>query len=210
MRLAARCRQLTGIDAVNRPLAACGALSAQLRSITHSAPGEQPAATPHKRPQVFNVLSSIAPTCLSGVWQHSVRLHRRLHVCASAAAAAATNGDASAAHAAGPSTSGASSESSSGSPRVCVLGGGFGGLYTAIKLESLIWPKGKKPRVSSSCVMLTRAVPQTPAQLQPPEQRDNHTAPPNCSFPESYVIYCIHCCMQRAGDPRRPRRAICV
>lgn len=33
-------------------------------------------------------------------------------------------------------------------PRVCVLGGGFGGLYTAIKLESLIWPKGSKPQVT--------------------------------------------------------------
>jgi hypothetical protein len=35
-----------------------------------------------------------------------------------------------------------------GAPRVCILGGGFGGLYTAVKLESLIWPKGKKPRVT--------------------------------------------------------------
>ena len=30
---------------------------------------------------------------------------------------------------------------------MCILGGGFGGLYTAVKLESLIWPKGKKPKV---------------------------------------------------------------
>lgn len=42
-----------------------------------------------------------------------------------------------------------STSTSSGSPRICILGGGFGGLYTAIKLESLIWPKGKKPQVSS-------------------------------------------------------------
>lgn len=35
----------------------------------------------------------------------------------------------------------------SGPPRVCILGGGFGGLYTAIKLESLMWPRGVKPQV---------------------------------------------------------------
>jgi demethylphylloquinone reductase len=28
------------------------------------------------------------------------------------------------------------------------LGGGFGGLYTAIKLEGLVWPKGTKPKVT--------------------------------------------------------------
>lgn len=32
---------------------------------------------------------------------------------------------------------------------MCILGGGFGGLYTAVKLESLMWPKGNKPKVSS-------------------------------------------------------------
>lgn len=37
-----------------------------------------------------------------------------------------------------------------GPPRVCVLGGGFGGLYTAIKLELLMWPKGKKPKASAA------------------------------------------------------------
>lgn len=35
-----------------------------------------------------------------------------------------------------------------GPPRICVVGGGFGGLYTAIKLEQLMWPKGSKPRVT--------------------------------------------------------------
>jgi hypothetical protein len=45
-----------------------------------------------------------------------------------------------------PSSAGAYS----GSPRICVLGGGFGGLYTAIKLDSLIWPKGKKPQVRAA------------------------------------------------------------
>jgi NADH:ubiquinone reductase (non-electrogenic) len=29
-----------------------------------------------------------------------------------------------------------------GPPRVCILGGGFGGLYTAVKLEALLWPRG--------------------------------------------------------------------
>ncbi|XP_031248698.1 alternative NAD(P)H-ubiquinone oxidoreductase C1, chloroplastic/mitochondrial-like [Pistacia vera] len=32
-------------------------------------------------------------------------------------------------------------------PRVCILGGGFGGLYTALRLESLVWPDGKKPQI---------------------------------------------------------------
>ncbi|KAL2504684.1 NAD(P)H dehydrogenase C1 [Abeliophyllum distichum] len=32
-------------------------------------------------------------------------------------------------------------------PRVCILGGGFGGLYTALSLESLVWPDDKKPQV---------------------------------------------------------------
>ncbi|KAK9265598.1 hypothetical protein L1049_021557 [Liquidambar formosana] len=35
-------------------------------------------------------------------------------------------------------------------PRVCILGGGFGGLYTALRLESLVWPDDKKPQVLSS------------------------------------------------------------
>ncbi|KAG0478000.1 hypothetical protein HPP92_012719 [Vanilla planifolia] len=30
---------------------------------------------------------------------------------------------------------------------VCILGGGFGGLYTALRLESLVWPDDKKPQV---------------------------------------------------------------
>lgn len=32
-------------------------------------------------------------------------------------------------------------------PRVCILGGGFGGLNTALRLESLVWPDGNKPQV---------------------------------------------------------------
>ncbi|KAJ3695866.1 hypothetical protein LUZ60_001243 [Juncus effusus] len=32
-------------------------------------------------------------------------------------------------------------------PRVCILGGGFGGLYTALRLESLFWPDDNKPQV---------------------------------------------------------------
>ena len=37
--------------------------------------------------------------------------------------------------------------SSPSRPRVCILGGGFGGLYTAVRLQSLIWPQGKSPQV---------------------------------------------------------------
>lgn len=33
-------------------------------------------------------------------------------------------------------------------PRVCILGGGFGGLYTALRLESLEWPEDKKPQIA--------------------------------------------------------------
>lgn len=32
-------------------------------------------------------------------------------------------------------------------PRICILGGGFGGLFTALKLESLMWSPGTKPQV---------------------------------------------------------------
>ena len=32
-------------------------------------------------------------------------------------------------------------------PRVVVLGGGFGGLYAAVRLDQLLWPKGTKPEV---------------------------------------------------------------
>ena len=51
-------------------------------------------------------------------------------------------------------TAAAANESSSSAtatadgPRICILGGGFGGLYTAVKLEGLFWPRGTKPRVT--------------------------------------------------------------
>ncbi|MQM16968.1 hypothetical protein Taro_049930, partial [Colocasia esculenta] len=32
-------------------------------------------------------------------------------------------------------------------PRICILGGGFGGLYTALRLESLVWTDDKKPQI---------------------------------------------------------------
>lgn len=44
--------------------------------------------------------------------------------------------------------SAAYSSAAPSAPRVCILGGGFGGLYTAIKLESLMWPRGSKPQVT--------------------------------------------------------------
>lgn len=30
---------------------------------------------------------------------------------------------------------------------MCILGGGFGGLYTALRLDSLVWPNDKRPQV---------------------------------------------------------------
>eukprot|EP00892_Ulva_mutabilis_P011657 jgi/Ulvmu1/8864/UM049_0046.1 len=33
-------------------------------------------------------------------------------------------------------------------PSICILGGGFGGLYTAIRLNSLMWPNNQKPRIT--------------------------------------------------------------
>ncbi|MCO5561290.1 hypothetical protein L7F22_014911 [Adiantum nelumboides] len=35
-------------------------------------------------------------------------------------------------------------------PRICILGGGFGGLYTALRIESLVWPADKKPEALKS------------------------------------------------------------
>jgi NADH dehydrogenase len=32
-------------------------------------------------------------------------------------------------------------------PRICILGGGFGGLYTALRLERLPWDKQQKPEI---------------------------------------------------------------
>ncbi len=31
---------------------------------------------------------------------------------------------------------------------MCIVGGGFGGLYTAVRLENLLWPQGTKPQVT--------------------------------------------------------------
>jgi demethylphylloquinone reductase len=33
-------------------------------------------------------------------------------------------------------------------PRICILGGGFGGLYTALRLHQLAWEHGKKPEIT--------------------------------------------------------------
>ncbi|EFJ21917.1 hypothetical protein SELMODRAFT_268023 [Selaginella moellendorffii] len=33
------------------------------------------------------------------------------------------------------------------SPRICILGGGFGGLYTALRLDSLVWTPEKRPQI---------------------------------------------------------------
>ncbi|KAL3147685.1 hypothetical protein ABBQ32_002435 [Trebouxia sp. C0010 RCD-2024] len=44
-----------------------------------------------------------------------------------------------------PATSGMSSNAT---PRICILGGGFGGLYTAVRLESLMWPHSRRPQIT--------------------------------------------------------------
>ncbi len=33
-------------------------------------------------------------------------------------------------------------------PRICILGGGFGGLYTALRLNQLAWEPGKQPEIT--------------------------------------------------------------
>jgi NADH dehydrogenase len=33
-------------------------------------------------------------------------------------------------------------------PRICILGGGFGGLYTALRLEQFTWEPGQKPAIT--------------------------------------------------------------
>lgn len=49
---------------------------------------------------------------------------------------------------ASPSASPASGWTPSRVPRVCILGGGFGGLYAAVRLESLLWPRDTKPEIT--------------------------------------------------------------
>jgi len=34
--------------------------------------------------------------------------------------------------------------------RICILGGGFGGLYTALRLSQLPWEKSERPELSWS------------------------------------------------------------
>jgi demethylphylloquinone reductase len=33
-------------------------------------------------------------------------------------------------------------------PRICILGGGFGGLYTALRLHQLVWATGQQPKIT--------------------------------------------------------------
>ncbi|EFJ41470.1 hypothetical protein VOLCADRAFT_107672 [Volvox carteri f. nagariensis] len=47
-----------------------------------------------------------------------------------------------------PGASAAASGRTGTNPRVVVLGGGFGGLYAAFRLDQLMWPRGKKPQVT--------------------------------------------------------------
>lgn len=50
--------------------------------------------------------------------------------------------------AAGPASTMAGGETARPGPRVCILGGGFGGLYTAVRLDQLLWPRETKPQVT--------------------------------------------------------------
>ncbi|KAG2435818.1 hypothetical protein HXX76_007013 [Chlamydomonas incerta] len=50
--------------------------------------------------------------------------------------------------AAGSPAFGPGTSSGHHSPRVVVLGGGFGGLYAAVRLEQLMWPRGNKPQIT--------------------------------------------------------------
>ena len=49
-----------------------------------------------------------------------------------------------------------SADAASTAPRIVVLGGGFGGLYTALRLASLPWPRECKPEVSKRRACDTR------------------------------------------------------
>ncbi len=53
-------------------------------------------------------------------------------------------------HSHGPARAPSAGSTTGGRPpqqRVLVVGGGFGGLYAAIRLTSLFWPRGKRPQV---------------------------------------------------------------
>jgi hypothetical protein len=150
LHLAGRCKSLGTMSVMaSRPSAAFRALASAARSgpahgggalrchttqrrITAGAPGGR---EPRK------VLVTIFPAS-PGVWQAGGVLpcaRRALHTTPRAAAVDEA-----------PNAAAAAADAAPAAPRVCIVGGGFGGLYTAVKLETLIWPKGKKPRVSRS------------------------------------------------------------
>ena len=69
-------------------------------------------------------------------------------------------------------------------PRVCILGGGFGGLYTAVRLDQLIWPREARPQVTrpSACppyIALPGAVPSI--VLMSPPGAFSQCSGPQCS-----------------------------
>jgi len=85
---------------------------------------------------------------LSGAW-HSLFTHVTPRKAATGLFAATSGGMCIRAMATAASSNGSAAGAPVGDgPRVCILGGGFGGLYTAVKLESLFWPRGTKPRVT--------------------------------------------------------------
>lgn len=85
---------------------------------------------------------------LSGAW-HSLFTHVTPRKAATGLLAATSGGMCIRAMATAAGSNGSAAGAPVGDgPRVCILGGGFGGLYTAVKLESLFWPRGTKPRVT--------------------------------------------------------------
>lgn len=67
-----------------------------------------------------------------------------------------------------PFSAGATAARPLQSPRICILGGGFGGLNTAVKLDGLVWPEGTKPQVKPGICGWRLDGMQVPGQLADP------------------------------------------
>ena len=68
-----------------------------------------------------------------------------LRAAAEAEAGAASAGGEEADPRASTAAAAGASTAAGGRPRVCIVGGGFAGLYTALRLESLVWPDALRP-----------------------------------------------------------------
>ena len=90
-----------------------------------------------------------------------------------------------------------------GPPRICILGGGFGGLYAAIRLENLLWPNNKRPQASPACLSV-------PASVCWPRARFGSAASSLCpSLPRpatssSVCSFCTFCSLQLSLLPATP------